>query len=445
MKNNFIIAVAAVIVLSICMCTNVSNKNTEAETPKNSFEGNYDWEQHMVIADRKRDAAGLLLPLQSYEETILRGISFLLEDHLNWFKGPGESLLDEKGETQMPWVYYSNIQHNGAPFPNSIDRFVSYPAFHHSLMIVTFIKYWEYSGDKQALAEAIKLADWNIAHSTPDNWAYGNMPYSTFEEKKPGGFRDKGGIMPDKGGIMALAYIELYKASEEPRFLQAAEAIAQTLVRNQRADGTWPFRVDPETEGVVEEYTSSVIYAIRLFEALDEINQNQKYGANRDRTWEWLINGPIRTKEFRGFYEDIPESTEGRTNYDCLDVIRYLLDNQTESNGYLEMALELNVWVEEVFKDPIEGFEPAEGIREQLQCNVVMGIHSLNWASMLKVLAEASGDEKMKKRAMQTANYVTYYLQPDRRIVVGFEYNQWWYSCHIGVIYYLFDFVQASM
>lgn len=92
--------------------------------------------------------------------------------------------------------------------------------------------------------------------------------------------------------------------------------------------------------------------------------------------------------------------------------------------------------------DEIEGFEPAQGIREQLQVNVVMGIHSLNWASMLKDLAEASGDEKMKERAIQTANYITYYLQPDKRIVVGFQYNQWWYSCHIGVILYLVDFIE---
>jgi hypothetical protein len=398
----------------------------------------------MVVAERKYDDAGLLLPLQPYEETILRGMSFLLEDHLKWFKGLSENLIDEKGQTQMPWVYYSNIQHNGEPFPASIDRFVSYPAFHHSLLINTFIKYWEYSGDKESLTEAIKLADWNIEHSTPGEWAYGNMPYSTFEEKKPGGFRDKSGIMPDKGAIMALAYIELYKASKEPRFLQAAEAIGQTLAEKQRVNGTWPFRVDPETEEVVEEYTSSVIYAVMLFENLDELNKNTHYRAYRDRTWVWLLNGPIKTKEFRGFYEDIQESTEGRTNYDCLDVIRYLLANRTESNDYLEIALELNAWVEEVFMDKIEGFEPAEGIREQLQCNVVMGIHSLNWASMLKELAEASGDVKMKERALQTANYVTYYLQPDNRIVVGFQYNQWWYSCHTGVILYLLDFLEEA-
>ncbi|MBK1876034.1 hypothetical protein [Pelagicoccus mobilis] len=404
--------------------------------------GSYDWESSMVIADQKRDESGKLLPLQSYDETIRRGMSFLLDGHLDWFKGSTESLKDEEGRIQMPWVYYSNVQHNGEPFPASVDRFVSYPALHHAGMIRAFIDYSEYSGNKQALGDAIKLADWNIKQSTPADWAYGNMPYSTFEERKPGGFRDGSGVMPDKAAIMALVYLELYEACKEQRFKDVAEAVANTLCEKQRSNGTWPFRVDPKTEEVIEEYTSSVIYAVMLFEKLDTLNGNSSYKSYRDKTWSWLLNGPIKTKEFRGFYEDIPESAEGRTNFDCIDTIRYLLANRTDSNGYLELALELNAWIEATFMDKIEGFEPAEGIREQLQCNVVMGVHSVNWASMLFELGETAGDEKMKERALQTANYVTYYLQPDDRIVTGFWYHQWWYSAHIGVVLYLFDFLE---
>jgi hypothetical protein len=96
---------------------------------------------------------------------------------------------------------------------------------------------------------------------------------------------------------------------------------AQTLHASQRPNGTWPFRVDPKTETVIEEYTSSVIYTVQLFEALNKINCNNKYRAKRDLTWKWLVNGPIKTKEFRGFYEDIKASPKGRTNYDCLDTI----------------------------------------------------------------------------------------------------------------------------
>jgi rhamnogalacturonyl hydrolase YesR len=382
--------------------------------------------------------------LQSYDETIRRGMSFLLDDHLKWFKGSSETITDEQGKTQMPWTYYSNLQQNGVPYPRSVDRFVSYPAFHHALMIRAFIRYWRYAKDDRALAQAVRLADWNIAHSTPGDWPYGNLPWSTFNEKKPGGFRDQTGLMPDKAAIMSLTYLQLHEATGEARFLKAAEAIGRTLAARQRADGTWPFRVDPKTEKVIEEYTSSVIYAVTLFEKLDKRNGNHHYQVCRDRAWNWLVNGPIKTKEFRGFYEDITPSPAGRTNYDCLDTIRYLLANRTDSNGYLEMAKDLTAWVEKVFMDKIPAFEPAEGIREQLQCNVVMGIHSLNWASMLMQLSAATGDEKMRQRAMQTANYVTYYLQPDNRIVVGFEYHQWWYSCHVGVILYLFDFVENA-
>lgn len=401
----------------------------------------FDWRSSITVAQRQRDRDGNLLPLQPYENTIQRGMSFILDDHLKWFKGPPDSLLDEKGNTQKPWVYYSNLQHNGTPFRDSVDRFVSYPAFHHALMIRTFLGYHQYVKDDRALNEAIKLADWNIAHSTPGDWPYGNMPYSTFEEKKPGGFRDKGGLMPDKAAIMSLAYLDLYDATKEVRFLQAAEAIGKTLSFRQRANGTWPFRVHPKTEQVVEDYSSSVIYAVMLFEKLDKINGNQNYQAHRDRTWNWLLNGPIKNKDFRGFYEDIPDTKTNRTNYDCLDTIRYLLANRTESNGYLEIAVELNQWIEKTFLDRIMDFEPAEGIREQLACNVVMGIHSLNWASVLRELGEATDDKKVAQRAIQTANYTTYYLQPDNRIVVGFEYSQWWYSCHTGVILYLLDFV----
>ena len=399
-----------------------------------------DWKSMMTVAERKRDAQGQLQPLQSYDETIRRGMEFLLKDHLKWFKGPPATLLDEQGNTQMPWVYYSNLQQDGTPFAGAVDGFVSYPAFHHALLIRTFIGYSKYANDARALKEAVKLADWDIAHSTPADWPYAGLPYSTFAAKKPGGFRDGSGLMPDKAAIMALAYLQLHEATREKRFLQAAEAIATTLGKRQRPNGTWPFRVDPKTEAVIEDYSSSVIYAVMLFEKLDKLNGNHGYQACRDRTWNWLLNGPIKTKEFRGFYEDIPASKDGRTNYDCLDTIRYLLANRTDTNGYLEMAKDLNTWVEKTFMDKIQGFEPAEGIREQLQCNVVMGIHSLNWASMLLDLAKATGDEKLKQRADQTANYITYYLQPDNRIVVGFQYNQWWYSCHAGVVLYLFDF-----
>jgi hypothetical protein len=53
-------------------------------------------------------------------------------------------------------------------------------------------------------------------------------------------------------------------------------------------------------------------------------------------------------------------SNRGRTNYDGLDTIRYLQANRVKGKGYLEMAKDLNVWIEKTFLDEIKGFKPAD-------------------------------------------------------------------------------------
>ena len=182
-------------------------------------------------------------------------MDFILVDHLKWFKGNPDTLLDETGHTHAPYVYYSNLQHDGQPFKDSVDRYVSYPAFHHALAIEAFLAYRQYTGDQRALQKAIELADWNIQHSTPSDVPYGNLPYSTFYMGKPGGFQDSKAIMTDKPAIMALAYIRIFGATGSEKYFVAARKIADTLSRNQSVEGSWPFRVDPKTREVREQYT----------------------------------------------------------------------------------------------------------------------------------------------------------------------------------------------
>jgi hypothetical protein len=58
---------------------------------------------------------------------------------------------------------------------------------------------------------------------------------------------------------------------------------------------------------------------------------------------------------------------------------------------------------------------------------------TVDWWKMMTV-AKVKRDEQGRLLPLQP------YLQPDNRIVVGFQYNQWWYSCHAGVVLYLLDF-----
>jgi hypothetical protein len=53
------------------------------------------WKSLITVADAKRDPQGNLLPLQSYDETIRRGMAFILQAHPAWFKGRAATLQDE--------------------------------------------------------------------------------------------------------------------------------------------------------------------------------------------------------------------------------------------------------------------------------------------------------------------------------------------------------------
>ena len=51
------------------------------------------------------------------------------------------------------------------------------------------------------------------------------------------------------------------------------------------------------------------------------------------------------------------------------------------------------------------------------------------------------GDKKKKEWALQTANYVTYYLQDDNRNLTIVEHGcSFWYRAYIGVVGLLNDF-----
>lgn len=159
-----------------------------------------------------------------------------------------------------------------------------------------------YAGDERALGCARQLADWNISHSTPADWLYGSLPYSTFSNGVAGGFVDGDAIMTDKPAIMGLAYLRLYRTTGARSYLEAAERIAATLAANQRDAGNWPFRVNPKTGEVREDYTSSAIYGVMLFEAVDAALARPRFEDHRRRALAWVLENPVRSMDWRGFY-----------------------------------------------------------------------------------------------------------------------------------------------
>ena len=428
-------------------------------SPAQSDEHRKQWleqRNYMVFAPAQLDSAGRLVPLQSYDETVRKAMNFITDVLPDWFKGDKNTLRDENGIERPVYFYYSNLMYNGEVSKSDMDHFVSYPAFHHSLFIRTFITYYRYTGEYTYLERAMELADWNIDHSTPSSYAYGGMPYSTFEEGKPGGFRDGDCIMTDKAAYMALTYLQLYETTRVTRYLEAALLIGRKLADNQLPAGNWPFRVNPRTREVKESYTSSIIYAVELFEQLEPYGAKGEFRVNRDKALEWLINGPVQNLKWCGFYEDIPEMAN-RTNWDCIDAIRYFTRNCGTNPEYMEYAQRLCSFINDsivlsgmTFISTRHPYAPAEAVREQAACFVPMSVHSAHWAAMMMDMYRACGELSFKLRAEQTMNYVTYHLQPNGIMLIDLDYpnegqgmvfNQYWFSVHFGSMLFMLEFL----
>ncbi len=378
----------------------------------------------------------MLVPRMSYAEFLDRSYRLVTRDLDDW--ATGNAYKDKDGKPVPGYINYALVNPKrqlGVGHPLNADTV--YPAFHHALYIRAFLNQWRRTSDPQYLARARQLADWNLARRTPGDCRFGALFYSTVSHGQAGGNVDGDAIMTDKPAIMALAMLELATASGDARYREAAEAVANTLAKTQLPEGNWPFRVNPVTGVVREAYTSSAIYAVMLFEKLEP---DERRAAAMAKALLWILNGPVKTMEWKGFYEDVSADTgkANRTNWDCIDTARWLVAHRADKEEYLPLALKLHDWIAREFVEKGAAWAPAEGLREQKCCFKTMGIHTLHWAALLADLHAATGEATFKHRALNACALVTYWMRDDNANLVGPDWgDEIWFSCHFGPALYL--------
>lgn len=396
-----------------------------------------------VWAPAKHDANGNLLATMSYGEFLKRGMNFILKEQDTW--SSDNRILDEEGKTRPPYFFYCIAGPRGElhGVGDKWNRNQSYPAGHHAGYIGTFLSYYVYSGDEEALKRAEELAQWNLAHSTPKDWLYSGVPYSTVSNGRPpvagDGTKDGDAIIPIFGPGMGGSYLQLYRTTGKVEYLKAAQHIADTLVKTQLPGGNWPFRVNPKTGEVKEQYTSAIIFVAMFFENLDTFTKTDTYAAPRKKVIDWILNNPVKDMHWGGLFEDIGNAPKNRTNGDCMETAAYLIRHRDENKEYLPIAMKLLDWVKATFVDETgHMYAPAPATREQLACNFRMSVHTGHWAMILAQLYELTGDQKYLTGVKNAAAYITYHMQSDNRICVGPEWDQqghgFWYSIQFACV-----------
>lgn len=313
------------------------------------------------------------------------------------------------------WHWHSSVNEwgnvSGSSFPSQFEVGVE------ALLLCR--RWAESAGDESlrslAAREARGMVEFILDHRFPKDWTLAGLPGTTLTRGRIGGHAE--GDMASLPGIATIArtFVWMHEESREQQFLDAAHEAADRLLPYQNEDGSWPWRVQAESgePDVRASYTSQIIEFVRLYRLLSDKEPNPAYRQAADRGLEWILNHPVRTQRWEGYYIDDPGGMALNSAVSHLDAVwtaRYLCAHGEENPDFLSVAQEIESWVENHFviygrethwgNSSIVSTEPVTPavIEKPFYQRTVTG-HTANWMGLLLDLHRATGAEAYKEKA----------------------------------------------
>jgi len=350
---------------------------------------------------------GIVQPREPLADSIARAMQFLKKADGGYIPGNIDGPL-------AGYFTSAHVLEDGSPS----KRTFAFPARQHAYFIFTFLLYHQYSGQAEWLQRARDLADWNLAHSTPSDAVYANLPWAVWTDGHGGGSQDKDATEPDKAAWFGKAYLALYDVTKDPRYLAGATAIAQTLAARQADDGSWPFRVVPQDGVVRQPFGGAPIYFVEFFQLLAARDKDDKNHATWQRAYEHalklMLERNVEKNLWGTYHEDIKEKPQDYLSAEPMSFTAdYLLRNGKQHPEYIA----LGKTVIERMEAKLVHFDghpaaPAPAVSEQAGFQHMMPGHTARYCLALADLYAATGDEQAKRKALSGFNALTYMQSP---------------------------------
>ncbi len=237
----------------------------------------------------------------------------------------------------------------------------SYPLWTHatkimSALVIGMIHYAEWFPDEPDRDEATEIAlvvvDFLLSMIEPPGAPLEHWPPTYWDgvprENHPYYHNE---IMTNTPAIGAEMLLDLYDFTQEKTYFRAAKRIADTYVKTQESDGTWPQILHIETGEAVKPHKLVPTMVIELYDRFLEQYQVTDYQASRQEAFDWIMRNPMQTYNWQAQFEDTrPQARfKNMSREEPSEFARILLKAGDEHPRYIDLATELIRFAEDQF------------------------------------------------------------------------------------------------
>ena len=295
-----------------------------------------------------------------------------------------------------------------------------------------------------ALAVACKMADWLSAHCQPAGAPLAYFPPTYWGDRRQTAVQYAGQNMLLYPAHAALAYLDLAdvmchagNGADPQKYRAAALAIARTYAKLQGTDGTWPLKVREKDGSPVR--ANRLVPGRYILGLFDNLSFEPSVAVARDRAFGYVLNGPVKTWNWDGQFEDMdPMPPYKNLQKGCAvdTALRFF------AQGRIAEGCELVDWCEDqfvVWSDPIHNMDwkhwKTPTALEQYDYYTPIDASMGDMIGAFAAAYKATGNSLYLEKAKALADNITRNQRPDGTIPTYFDSRKGsdWVNCMIYV------------
>lgn len=207
----------------------------------------------------------------------------------------------------------------------------------------------------QALVASRRAADYLISLNfiKGDVWEFHPRTYHPYmyQNELAKHKMDPDNLMTNCGAEAGQYLIDVFKATNDKKYLNAAVNIGNTYVKNQLTNGSWYLLINGRSGVTVADNIIIPTSIIEFLRKLSSISGDKRFETSSLKALDWMYKNPVKTWDWQGQFEDVrPQpSYQNLTKHEACDFAIYLLDYFPTDVEKVKLAVEIIRFTEDQF------------------------------------------------------------------------------------------------